>query len=110
MRILFDHDVPWPLRKYLTGHEVTSARLHGWEEKRNGELLQLAEQNHFDLLLTCDCSMRFQQKVTGRKIGVLALTQTNWPLVERHVAEIVQAVEEMAAGSYRELVIEPKRG
>jgi hypothetical protein len=55
--------------------------------------------------VTCDASMRFQQQVTGRRIGVLALTQTNWPLVERYVLEIAKAVNQMTAGSYYELVI-----
>jgi hypothetical protein len=49
--------------------------------------------------------MRFQQQVIGRKIGVLALTQTNWPSVERHVLKIAEAVNEMTEGSYHELVI-----
>jgi predicted nuclease of predicted toxin-antitoxin system len=105
MRILFDNDVPWPLRKHLTGHDVLSAYHCGWHQKKNGELLDLAEADGFDLLVTCDASMRFQQQVTGRRIGVLALTQTNWPLVERYVLEIAKAVNQMTAGSYYELVI-----
>jgi hypothetical protein len=109
MRVLFDHDVPWPLRKYLIGHDVTSARLQGWEEKKNGDLLKLAETHGFDLFLTCDTNMRYQQQVLGRKIGILVVTQTNWRLVERHAGEIVQAVNEMSMGSYRELEIAPKR-
>ena len=99
MRILFDNDVPWPLRKHLTGHEVISAYHCGWHQKKNGELLDLAEADRFDLLVTCDASMRFQQQVIGRKIAVLALTQTNWPLVELHVLKIAGAVNEMTAGS-----------
>ena len=90
MRILFDNDVPWPLRKHLTGHEVLSAYHRGWHQKKNSELLNLAEADGFDLLVTCDASMRFQQQVIGRKIGVLALTQTNWPLIERHVLKIAE--------------------
>jgi len=105
MRILFDNDVPWPLRKHLIGHEVLSAFHCGWHQKKNGELLNLAEADGFDLLVTCDASMRFQQQVIGRKIGVLALTQTNWPLVQRHVLKIAEAVNQMTAGSYHELVI-----
>jgi hypothetical protein len=90
---------PWPLRKHLTGHEVLSAYHRGWHQKKNNELLNLAEADGFDLLVTCDASMRFQQQVIGRKIGVLALTQTNWPLVERHVLKIAEAVNEMTVGS-----------
>ncbi|MGA7392075.1 MAG: DUF5615 family PIN-like protein [Terrimicrobiaceae bacterium] len=105
MRILFDNDVPWPLRKHLTGHEVFSAYHCGWHQKTNGELLDLAEADGFDLLVTCDASMRFQQQVTGRKIGVLALIQTNWPLVECYVLEIAEAVNQMTVGAYRELAI-----
>jgi hypothetical protein len=57
MRILFDNDVPWPLRKHLTGHEVLSAYHCGWHQKKNSELLNLAEADGFDLLVTCDASM-----------------------------------------------------
>ena len=60
-RVLFDNDVPWPLGKHLTGHEVLSAYHCEWHQKKNGELLDLAEADGFDLLVTCDASMRFQQ-------------------------------------------------
>ena len=69
MRILFDHGTPSGMTKALVGHDVTEAIDRGWDRISNGQLLKLAEEAGFDLLLTTDKNIRYQQKLAGRKIS-----------------------------------------
>ena len=105
MRILFDQGVPRGLTGSLRAHEVTEARKLGWETISNGALLKLAEGAGFDLLLTTDKNVRYQQNLSGRKIALVVLGRSPWWLVRRRVDEIVAAVNGAAPGSYREVDI-----
>jgi uncharacterized protein DUF5615 len=72
MRILFDECVPRPLRRYFTGHFVATVARMGWAGIKNGELLDLAD-GQFDVLLTVDRSIPFQQNIANRQMAVLVL-------------------------------------
>jgi hypothetical protein len=65
MRIIFDQATPVPIRDYLEGHTVRTAAQQGWDRLRNGELLTAAEEAGFDVLLTTDKNMRYQQNLGG---------------------------------------------
>jgi len=69
MRILFDNGVPNPITRCLTGHEVTYARRIGWHELANGELIRRAEEAGYEVLLSTDKNIRYQQNLSGRKIA-----------------------------------------
>ena len=71
MLIIFDQATPVPIRPYLEGHTVRTAAQQGWDKLRNGDLLTAAEKAGFDLLLTTDKNIRFQQNLAGRKIAVM---------------------------------------
>ena len=73
MKILFDHCVAKPLRKYLPSHEVKTTREMRWEDLKNGALLAKAEEAGFDLLLTVDQNLRYQQNLSGRNIAVIVM-------------------------------------
>jgi hypothetical protein len=73
MKILLDECVPWPMHRILVGHECTTAQKRGWGGITNGELLKLAEAD-FDLFITSDQNIRYQQNLTGRKIRILELS------------------------------------
>ena len=73
MRILFDHNVPAYLAAKLRGHEVTTAYRAGWATLRNGKLLDVAEEARFDLLVTLDKNMEFEQRIIGRALSVAIL-------------------------------------
>ena len=88
MLILFDHSTPAPLAPHLTGHTVTKAKDRGWDKLSNGDLLAEAERAGFDLLLTADNNMRYQQKLTGRKIALVVLSTPQWPRVQLHIGKI----------------------
>jgi hypothetical protein len=78
MRILFDQGTPVPLKEYLSEHQVQTAYELGWSWLPNGELLAAAE-GRFDVLVTTDRNLRFQQSLSGRKLAVLVLPTTSWP-------------------------------
>jgi hypothetical protein len=105
MLILFDHGTPRGIARFLPGHTVTRARERGWDTLTNGDLLAEAERAGFDLLLTANKNMRYQQNLTGRKIAILVLSTPQWPLVRLHLARIAEAVNATAPGSYAEVDI-----
>lgn len=103
MRVLFDQGTPAPLRRSLTGHEVATAYERGWSNLDNGDLLAAAENAGFDLFITTDQNLHYQQDLTGRRLAVLVLPTTRWPQIERHTTEIATAVDSIRPGEYREL-------
>jgi len=102
MRILFDQATPVPLRPYLLGHTVRTASEEGWDRLRNGDLLSAAEEAGFDMLLTTDRNMRYQQNIEGRRIAVVILSRQQWPQLRPKVQLVVEAVK---SGSYTEVEI-----
>ncbi len=73
MHILFDHGTPAPLQSFLTGHTVREAKAEGWDTFKNGDLLTAAEAAGFDVLVTTDKNIRYQQNLTGRTIAIIVL-------------------------------------
>ncbi len=102
MKILFDQGTPAPLRRALTGHNVSTAYEMGWSNMSNGELLNAAE-DLFELLITTDRNLRRQQNLSGRRIAILVLPTTSWPEIRRHSSEILTLVEAIRPGEYREI-------
>ena len=84
MRVLFDQATPVPLRPFLQGHTVRTAAQEKWDRLRNGELLNAAEAAGFDVLLTTDKNMRYQQNLAGRKIAIVVLSRQQWPELQAH--------------------------
>ncbi len=105
MRILFDQGTPAPLRRFLTGHLVSTAYEEGWSTVTNGDLIRLAEQKGFELLITTDTNLRYQQNLESRSISILVLTTTSWPRIKAAAALVVQMVDDLGSVDYRELHI-----
>ena len=105
MRILLDNCTPSPLRRYLTEHQVDTARERGWEQLRNGSLLQMAEEAGYEVLITTDQSMPYQQNMMGRRIAVVAVGENKWPILQHHVATITTALTGISPGEIREVPI-----
>ena len=103
MRVLFDQGTPVPLRKYLTAHEVVTTFDLGWGRLGNGELLNHAENAGFEVLVTTDQNLKYQQNLTGRRICVVVIATTSWPRIQKVVAAVVEAVNSAAAGDYVEV-------
>ena len=100
MKILFDNGAPNPIARGLIGHEITFARQIGWGELENGELLNEAEVAGFEILLTTDKNLGYQQKLTDRKIAVVVLGQGRWTLIKNHVARVIETVNAATPGSF----------
>jgi hypothetical protein len=106
MLVLFDNGTPRTLARYLIDHHtVTEARARGWEELENGELLTEAEAAGFEVLVTTDKNLRYQQNLAARRIAVVVLGQGRWKIMQPHVAQIVAAVHAATPGSYAEVEI-----
>jgi predicted nuclease of predicted toxin-antitoxin system len=97
MRILFDQGTPVPLRQALKEHAVATAYELGWNKLGNGELLAAAEAE-FDLLVTTDQNLQYQQRLAGRRLAILILPTTSWPALRRHDQQIAEAVKALRPG------------
>jgi argininosuccinate synthase len=106
MLILFDNGTPRTLARYLIDrHAVTEARARGWQELENGELLNEAEAAGFEVLVTTDKNLSYQQNLAGRSIAVVVLGKGRWTLIQPHVAKVVTAVNAATPGSFTEVEI-----
>jgi hypothetical protein len=109
MLILFDNGTPAPLRYALQGHIVVEAIERGWDRLVNGDLIAAAEAEGFDILLTTDKNIRYQQNLTGRKIAFVVIGNQQWPTLRRYVERVVAAVNAATPGSYAEVEIPSSR-
>ena len=105
MRILFDQGTPVPLRCSLNGHVVATAYELGWSTVTNGDLIRLAEQEGYELLITTYTNLRYQQNLRSRSIAILVLTTTSWPRIRQVTSDIQAAVAAITAGDYQKLSI-----
>jgi hypothetical protein len=103
MKIILDESVPQKLRLLIEGdHAVVTTWYQGWSGLKNGQLLNAAEEAGFELFITADQELTYQQNLTGRKMAVLVLSTNNWDLVKASIAEIMTAINAVAPGSYVE--------
>jgi len=80
MLILFDHVTPKGIARALVGHTVAKAKDRGWDTLSNGDLLAAAEAAGFDVFVTADKNMRYQQNLVGHRIGLVVLGTPQWPV------------------------------
>ena len=105
MLVLFDQATPVPIRPYLEGHTVRTAFQQGWDKLQNGELIAAAELAGFDLFLTTDKNMFYQQNLVHRKIAIVVLGQQQWPQLRPFIQRVVDAVNAANPGSFTEVEI-----
>ena len=105
MRVLFDQGTPAPLRQFLQGHTVSTAAQKGCHQLQNGELLNAAGAAGFDVLVTTDRNLRYQQNLGARDIAIVVLSTPRWPVVQLHTEKITRAVNAATPGSYAEVDI-----
>jgi hypothetical protein len=95
---------PLPLRKLLVGHECHSAQEMGWKSIKNSELLALAEAQ-FDLFITSDQGLAYQQNLRGRRIAILQLSANKLRALQAAAVQIRSAIETMSSAEFRRLEI-----
>src|SRR5437899_1398828 len=102
MKILFDHGTPAPLRRHLPGHEISTAYEMGWAKLNNGDLLAAAEKS-FDIFITTDKNLRYQQNLAGRRLAILVLPTTSLPEIQKHTNKVADGVNALKPGGFIEL-------
>ena len=105
MRVLFDQGTPVPLRHALAGHSISTAYELGWATLKNGELLRSAEEKGFEVLVTTDTNLKYQQNLAARQIAVVVLTTTSWPRIRSIAESVSSAVNSASKGSYVEVSV-----
>lgn len=94
-----------PLAKHLPSHAVSTAYELGWSSLENGQLIAQAQDHGFDLMITTDQNLRYQQNLKDRTIGILVLGSTSWPRIQAALPQVAHAVQNFVAGSYIEISI-----
>jgi hypothetical protein len=105
VRVLFDQGTPAPLRHLLTGHEVATAHERGWSTMKNGELLAAAVAAGFEVLVTTDTNLKYQQNLAVSALAVVVLSTTSWPRIRAAADAVIRAVDAARAGSTTEVSI-----
>lgn len=104
MKILLDECVPWPMHRLLTDHSCSTVQDLGWGGIKNGDLLQRAE-GEFDLFITSDQNLRYQQNLTGRRIAILELSTNDIGRIQAASPLIEAALEKIQLNEFRQLSI-----
>jgi hypothetical protein len=105
VKILFDQGTPVPLRRHLPSHEVTTVYELSWTTLRNGDLISQAEAVGFEVLVTTDQNLKYQQNLSARRLAVVVLLSTSWPKIQAKVSAVAIAVDGATPGSYTEVEI-----
>jgi hypothetical protein len=108
MLVLFDQSTPVPIRPFLKGHTVETAWQRGWDKLKNGDLLKAAEEAGFEVLVTPDKSIRYQQNLKNCTVAIVVLGNPQWPVLRHHVDRVVTVVNDAKPGTYCEVEI-PER-
>jgi hypothetical protein len=103
VKVLFDQNAPRPLVRFLPLHQVARLVELGWQELANGELIADAEAQGFDVLVTADRNLRYQQNLTNRRLAIVVLPSGRWPVVQQFIRGIAEAVDAAAPGTYTEI-------
>jgi hypothetical protein len=95
VRVFFDENIPRQLHRVLTEHQVSFAETEGWKGKENGELLSLVE-THFDVMITSDGNLPFQQNLVGRTLSLVVLPTNRLLTLRANAAAIRLTLDELA--------------
>jgi hypothetical protein len=106
VRIFVRPGTPAPLRHALAGHSVETAFELGWATLQNGALIAAAEAGGFDVFLTTDKNLKYQQNLVGRRLAIVVLSTTSWPRIRTAAVKVLEAVESAGAGSYVEVAVD----
>jgi hypothetical protein len=105
-RILLDQNLARALRDLIPGHDVTHASERGWATLENGALLSAADAAGFEVMITADQNIRYQQNLSGRNLALVVLSTNHWPTIRGSASLIVNALSGVAVGSYQEVAFE----
>ncbi len=99
MKILLDECTPHVLKRLLTGFEIKTVQDQGWSGITNGALLRLAE-GQFDVFITSDQNLKYQQNLTGRQLAIIQLPTNQVPLVIKLAPKVQATLEKIKTGAF----------
>ncbi len=100
MKVLLDEQLPHRLRKHLGAHDVFTVDTMGWAGLKNGELLAVAEAEGFEVFLTGDKNLSYQQNLAGRRMAILTLSAIDFDILKANLSRIVVAMDRVKPGSF----------
>jgi hypothetical protein len=100
VKVLLDQNAPRQLRSVLSDHDVRSAYQMGWDKLTNGDLLDAAQRGGFEVVITADRSIRYQQNLSGRRIAIVELDTNHWITIRTNPAAVMAAVAGAGEGTY----------
>jgi hypothetical protein len=103
MKILFDQGTPAPLKRYLTNHDVVTAAQQGWSDLSNGDLITAAEQAGFDVLVTTDRNLQYQQNLSARQIAIAVVLESAWPILRLRAGDVAEIIDGLQPQDYLEI-------
>ncbi len=101
MKVLLDENLPHLLRNNLGEHDVFTVRYKGWAGLKNGELLKTAEHEGFEVLVTGDQTISYEQNLTGRSVAIVVLSSIDWHILKNHLLSIIAAVDSALPGTFQ---------
>ena len=103
MKVLLDENLDHRLRKNLGSNQVFTASYKGWDGLKNGKLLQACESDGFEVLLTGDQTLYYEQGMSRRQLAIVALSSVEWRILKDHLPQIVMAIDKAVPGSFQAL-------
>ncbi len=103
MRVMLDECVPARLKSWLPDHEVETVTGIGWGGIKNGRLLRLLVERGFEVLVTADKNLEYQQLLGGLPLAVLVLPTNHWKSLQPHKAPVCQAFSSLQRGKVTRL-------
>jgi hypothetical protein len=103
VKVLLDENLDHRFRENLGSHEVFTASFMGWSGLKNGGLLLAAESDGFDVLVTGDRTLYYEQNLIGRRLAIIALSCVEWRIAKGYLPLIAAAINNAAPGSFQSI-------
>jgi hypothetical protein len=100
--IILDENIPRKLKRQISGYTITTVQENGWGGVKNGRLISLIN-GVYDIFITADKNLRYQQNLSERKISIIELPFNDSDLLLPLIPKIIQAIELSSSGSYEEI-------
>ncbi len=100
MKVLLDEQLPHRLRNHLGAHDVFTVDYMGWSGLKNGELLKVAEVEGFEVFLTGDKNLSYQQNLVSRRMAILVLSAIDFDVLKPNLSLIVAAIDNVEPGGF----------
>jgi hypothetical protein len=89
------------LRRNLGSHEIFTSSYQGWDGFKNGKLLHAAESEGFEVLITGDRTLGYEQNLSKRRLAIVGLSSVEWRLIKNHLPKTIAAIDNATPGSFQ---------